>query len=1082
MKILLVSQCSKNALGETRRIIDQFAERKGDNIWETNITEHGLQTVKKLLKATARKNTAVACHLLRGRLQSELLWIVGSLKKFNSEGTVPTNSTSRNILRANDEDDWHTGESIAVLSSIAGLFHDFGKAGKLFQQKLSGKRDKSYEPYRHEWISLYLFKLFVGESSDREWLERLSRITLKDEKLILKKLPKGLQLRENPLQGLPPLAKFIGWLILSHHRLPVHRQDEAPDLFRISNWMDSKVLTASWNSPYYDSSNCEPDLKHVGTFPEGTPFRSKTWCYWAKRAAQRALKNYEYLERDWFQDRFSMHLMRAALMLSDHHYSAGSPHANLQDSGYDAYANTHYENGERTLKQKLDEHNIGVARGAFFISKSLPKLREHLPSIARHKAFKSRTKDARFSWQDKAYDLAYSVRRASDERGFFGVNLASTGCGKTLGNARIMYGLSDEAKGCRFSIALGLRVLTLQTGDALREKLFLKDDDLAVMIGSRAFQRLYELKNDKTSDTAFGGSESIADLVDEEHYVHYEGSLDDGRLSTWLRSSHKLNKLVSAPILVSTIDHLITATEGCRGGKQIAPILRLLTSDLVLDEPDDFDVADLPALCRLVNFAGVFGSRVLLSSATLPPSIVKALFDAYVTGRRAFNGARRRVDTEPKICCAWFDEFEVASSDHEDSDSFMSSHCDFIDNRVARLKQQTVLRRASLIPVISKPTAEDAERAYADTIHSMIYDLHDQHHQVHPATDQKVSIGLVRMANINPMVSVMQKLLSQEVRSNYRIHFCCYHSRFPLLIRSKIEEVLDNVLGRHDPSRLWKIPEIDLPLKASPEVNHIFVVFATSVAEVGRDHDYDWAIVEPSSMRSIIQLAGRVQRHRRMSVSEPNLAILQKNIRALQGDEQAYCMPGFESKAYQLSNKDLSVSLLDSQYKEITAVPRLRVSESSNRSANLVDLEHARLDSVLVGDSRGKLCASMWWKHNPDWCAVVQDLSRFRGRKCKEEEFIYCYSEDWDGPKLCAFNGLDDPQLAESAFNKERFVPATGFNVWINCDVATEIESLATRLAEDVHNVSRGFTWIRLRELKDGNRWYFDPVFGFYEK
>lgn len=30
----------------------------------------------------------------------------------------------------------------------------------------------------------------------------------------------------------------------------------------------------------------------------------------------------------------------------------------------------------------------------------------------------------------------------------------------------------------------------------------------------------------------------------------------------------------------------------------------------------------------------------------------------------------------------------------------------------------------------------------------------------------------------------------------------------------------------------------------------------------GRDHDYDWAIVEPSSMRSIIQLAGRIRRHR----------------------------------------------------------------------------------------------------------------------------------------------------------------------------------------------------------------------------
>ena len=39
-------------------------------------------------------------------------------------------------------------------------------------------------------------------------------------------------------------------------------------------------------------------------------------------------------------------------------------------------------------------------------------------------------------------------------------------------------------------------------------------------------------------------------------------------------------------------------------------MLRLLTSDLVLDEPDDFGLEDLPALCRLVNWAGMLGSRI----------------------------------------------------------------------------------------------------------------------------------------------------------------------------------------------------------------------------------------------------------------------------------------------------------------------------------------------------------------------------------------------------------------------------------------------------------------------------------------
>jgi CRISPR-associated endonuclease/helicase Cas3 len=54
--------------------------------------------------------------------------------------------------------------------------------------------------------------------------------------------------------------------------------------------------------------------------------------------------------------------------------------------------------------------------------------------------------------------------------------MASTGCGKTFANARIMYALADEQEGCRFSIALGLRTLTLQTGQALQSRLGLDDD------------------------------------------------------------------------------------------------------------------------------------------------------------------------------------------------------------------------------------------------------------------------------------------------------------------------------------------------------------------------------------------------------------------------------------------------------------------------------------------------------------------------------------------------------------------------------------------------------------------------------
>ena len=98
MIVTFISQCEKKALPRTRRILDAFADRIGDNTWQTVITEDGLIAVKKLLRKTVTKNTAVSCHWIRGRRRSELLWIVGNRNKFNSEGIVPVNSTQKEVF------------------------------------------------------------------------------------------------------------------------------------------------------------------------------------------------------------------------------------------------------------------------------------------------------------------------------------------------------------------------------------------------------------------------------------------------------------------------------------------------------------------------------------------------------------------------------------------------------------------------------------------------------------------------------------------------------------------------------------------------------------------------------------------------------------------------------------------------------------------------------------------------------------------------------------------------------------------------------------------------------------------------
>ena len=195
MNILLISQCNKKALVETRRVLDQFAERKGERTWQTAITLQGLQTLRKMLKKSARRNTAVACHRIGGKNYSELLWVVGNANRFNTEGTIPTNFTRRNVLKADAENQWHTATVIALLAAIAALFHDFGKANILFQKKLKTGKN-SPEPYRHEWVSLRMFEAFVrSEPDDRQWLRRLTTVSSGDEKALL-------QYRTVPVSGI----------------------------------------------------------------------------------------------------------------------------------------------------------------------------------------------------------------------------------------------------------------------------------------------------------------------------------------------------------------------------------------------------------------------------------------------------------------------------------------------------------------------------------------------------------------------------------------------------------------------------------------------------------------------------------------------------------------------------------------------------------------------------------------------------------------------------------------------------------------------------------------------------------------
>jgi CRISPR-associated endonuclease/helicase Cas3 len=176
--VTFISQCEKKALTRTRKVLDAFADRIGTNTWQTVITQEGLLAVKKSLRKTATKNTAVSCHWIRSRSRSELVWVVGARDKFNFCGLVPVNTTEKEVFMDIQQPKAEKGvvyantqlqrlehhlfavgfiaqkiylhfypnkTKQAKAAFIAGCFHDVGKLDPEFQSWVVAPKSQNYQ-------------------------------------------------------------------------------------------------------------------------------------------------------------------------------------------------------------------------------------------------------------------------------------------------------------------------------------------------------------------------------------------------------------------------------------------------------------------------------------------------------------------------------------------------------------------------------------------------------------------------------------------------------------------------------------------------------------------------------------------------------------------------------------------------------------------------------------------------------------------------------------------------------------------------------------------------------------------------
>jgi CRISPR-associated endonuclease/helicase Cas3 len=1079
MMVIFVSQCEKRALKRTRRVLDTFAERIGDNTWRTLITAEGLKAVRKLLQKTATKSTAVSCHWIRSRHRSELLWIVGNKSKFNHEGIVPVHHTSLPLLEAYKEHDWHHLGLIQALATLAALLHDWGKANAHFQEKLT-KRVPQADPLRHEWVSVMLLGAFVSLDPDT-WMQRFAQGRIDEGAL-----KKALKIFEfSHFQTFPFSAQAVAWLILTHHRLPTYTQsateirkewdiDEPMEEFEIF----FAYVDADWG---YRNDMKKPTLR----FPKGFLGDADVWIEKLSRWAGKLQRYEETLEalQQRRACRVVLHHARIALMLGDYGYSSSSADANWPRK-CELFANTD-KNGNP--KQRLDEHLCGVAELAKQIAYRFPYLERALPRAEGVRSL-LRSSPAPYAWQDKAASIVWEhYGKQGLREGFFAVNMASTGMGKTVANAKMMQALHKD-RSLHYVLALGLRTLTLQTGDEYRSRIGLEEDQMAVLIGSKAMVRLHQdgMAQEQEEPYDASGSESIEKPL-VEGWVDFDNESTIKGLDTVLKSA-KEHALLYAPVLVATIDHLMGAVDTPKGGGHLLPSLRLLGSDLVIDEIDDFTGSDLIAIGRLVFLAGMLGRRVMISSATIPPDLAEGYFHAYTQGWRLF-AATREVPNRVHAC--WVDEFgtriHAIANDEKADETFSHLHRCFIDKRLKHLGTLPPRRKAVIVPVGSETQSESS---YFDAIWQAMVAIHTRHHTVDPSSGKRVSFGVVRMANIGPCVALVRHLCRCDT-DGVTLRVMAYHSNQVLLLRHAQERYLDSVLKRKEkegePPAAFADETVRRHIDEAEGEDVIFAVVATPVEEVGRDHDFDWAVIEPSSWRSVIQMAGRVKRHRVGEVHVPNVAIMRYNLKAwLDGDKphKAYFFrPGFEDGDIRLHTHDMQ-RLVDTSVieKRLDAAWRVAKPDPIHPTEKLVDLEHCVVQEALtrydlVGPAQMEGWVTGYWHLT----ALPLYVHPFRAGAPSVKLFLHYYDES-DRYKFSEINSYGKLVPREQAANNIRHLNELCRRFWLDRDYNTLVEELAQKKNQRTEEITRIFGELSFTEYEGTETLYYHDQLGLFRE
>ena len=900
---VVVDASHKAALKRSSRILAKYLAQIGPTTYQGSLSSEGLAALQAELVGARSRYLSVACWLVRADHRSDLLWVVGSKSDFDEEAGLYAHRWRTLGPRFKRAPATPTSRLLALCVKAAALTHDLGKMSDAFQQKLRAAMATTTEPavraeyLRHDALSYLMLRRMGSSLEAMASLPRLDGAALEVRLAFpsasafaeafrseldhgLKTLKRSLAPGKRPSTQAAPMTELIplviAFLALTHHRLPGAQYAKSSDYtYEASIAQAAEAYLHDKLAPDYQS--CLRFSRGNILEDAGAPSVRGAQLLEVLNELQAALAS---LPPDFDTPRFLRTVLafgRPTLVLPDHLGSAMK--TDIQPECNQTLLGNTLRRGDAPALpgDSLSGHVGNVLRHARRSVELLHTLMRgdldafpQLSVVAQRNIDAKRSPVGRFAWQHEAHAHLLASTQGHPT---FCVVTAETGSGKTIASAQIARALGSR----RFTYCLGLRSLTLQTGASYEKDLGLTARDLATVIGDAVAQKAFDAQAE-----AAGSESQIQDdylLAGVTQDAAWASLLEDPKSPVTLADAVKAHRVdfVSTPVVVCTIDQLIGITQ-LRTVKRAFDYLRLYSADLVLDEVDNYSPEELKHLMRLVFLAGLARKHVICLSATMGYLHTRALLSSYLEGLKA-NAALTGLDEQMQLACV---------SNLTPPRSCLLANAGHLEtglSLVDEFNQAAIAAQAKQAAKVHHQVLECTALDF-DAILKEALRLHAQNHILF---DQKeVSVGFVRMNTVGSARALAAHLYATgAVPEDTALSVLCYHSKHTGLHLSVIEGAL-NVLT----NRKGLAPGEGLSPEACAQFvaplatvtgkrKLIFVVVTTSILETGRDHDYDWAILEPSSHRSLIQSAGRVRRHREASVSTHNLSLIAHPARAL---------------------------------------------------------------------------------------------------------------------------------------------------------------------------------------------------------